>query len=110
MRKLSKKEENEVVTKGFLKATLENGDYVSRKFLKDQNYVTKDFLKTVQAEITADVRRHTHAMHEEYQSRLEAVVELLIGRFDRMEVRLDGNDARFNNHEGRLQRLEQKRV
>lgn len=109
MRRLSKKEENEVVTKGFLKATLEES-YVSKKFLRDQNYVTKDFLKTVQAEISEDVRRHTHAMLEEYQSRLEVVVELLIGRFDRMEARLDGNDARFNNHEGRLRRLEQKRA
>jgi hypothetical protein len=61
--KMSKKEQNEPVTKGFLQdyneylerkgyvtessleIILENKDYVTKDFLKKQDYVTKDFLK-----------------------------------------------------------------
>jgi hypothetical protein len=55
MKRLSKKEANEFVTKGFLheqefvtkyflQETLEANDYVTKSFLREQKFVTEDFL------------------------------------------------------------------
>lgn len=91
VKKLSKKEREETVTKGYL----EDQDFVTKKFLKDQNYVTKEYLDKrfdyyvkVFREMNEDkfqvIFEELRAIREENARRLE----ICESRLDRAETKL----------------------
>ncbi len=102
-KKLSQKERNESVTKGFLedykdflerkkyvtesslKKTLENKDYVTKDFLKKQDYVTKDWATEMYQKITEEFARHTNALVEMIRHENRLIIEALEHRIERIE-------------------------
>lgn len=85
------KEDNEVVTKGYLKNYLDERDYVTKGYLKsyldEQNYVTKEYLRE-QNYITKDF------FLDFFRDFKNELFEALDVRFDRLEKRIDEANAR----------------
>lgn len=94
MKKLSKKERGEVVTKGYL----EDQEYVTNSYLKAQDYVTKSYLNEVldkrfeefRKEINKDFKYHIDVLIEHQKDQLQVLLEGLDNRYVlRSELRSD---------------------
>jgi len=105
-RKLSKKEYNEVVTKGYFLEVLDS--HVTKEYLdkKLENYVTKDHLEE---RLTA----FTETIMGEFRSQIKMVIEYLqtvIERYDRehreFDSKISGQEKWLHRHEYRIGKLE----
>ena len=118
-RKLSKKESNEVVTKGYLSEALDV--YVTKESLdkKFEDFCSKDYVnKRLEYYATKgllDERMTTFAevIMEEFRSQTKMIIEYLqivIERYDRsheeFERQFAQKDVWLNNHEFRIFKLE----
>lgn len=92
-KKLSQKERGEVVTKGFLEdyldKTLESKNYVTKDYLTQQNFVTKDWAldmsETFEKRIVEEFRNHTGALMEFHAHQNQLIVDALVSRIERIE-------------------------
>jgi hypothetical protein len=98
--KLSKKEREEPVTKGYLTDYLEDKleNYVTKDYLDEklENYVTKDYLDK---KIDQDLVRHIGAMLEDSNSKLQIL-------FEHFDARTEELRKMYLNHENRISHLE----
>jgi tetrahydromethanopterin S-methyltransferase subunit B len=95
-RKLSKKEEGELVTKGFL---------------------YNDFIKEIDERIDIKISAQTGVLIEDLRDQLKGMMgainmrfESMDRRFDRIETRLDDDKEWLKNHEKRISKLEYKGI
>jgi hypothetical protein len=95
-RKLSKKEEGELVTKGFL---------------------YNDFIKEIDERIDTKISAQTGVLIEDLRDQLKGMMgainmrfESMDRRFDRIETRLDDDKEWLKNHEKRISKLEYKGI
>lgn len=110
MSKLSKKEREEVVTKGHL----EDQDYVTKDFLVDylesNNYVTKDYLDKKFSHyfqlISEDFSHKITGAIEGLEMRMDVKFARIDERFDRLEKRMWRSENWLSNHEDRILKLE----
>jgi hypothetical protein len=96
-KKLSKKEEGEVVTKGYLQEYIDSKNFVTKdyldKTLESKNYVTKDwalemfesFEKRITEELKQDFRNHTGALMEFHAHQNKLIIDALLSRIERVE-------------------------
>ena len=89
-KKLSKKTREEVVTKGFLE------DYLDSK-----DYATKSHVDSIFNYYQSDMKHHIDSLIERQHDYFRAIIEVLEGRFERNEYKLE-------NLENRVSRLESK--
>ena len=89
-KKLSQKEREEVVTKGFLE------DYLDSK-----DYATKAHVQEIFNYYQSDMKHHIDSLIERQHDYFRAIIETLEGRFERNEDTLD-------NHKNRITRLEMR--
>jgi len=82
-KKLTKKEREENVTKGYL----QDQNYVTKDFLKSQNYVTADMLRQTE--------RNLGVMFEAQNDKIEMFAEAVMGRFEILENKMDGFNKRL---------------
>jgi hypothetical protein len=85
--KLSKKERGETVTKGYFHDLLDEKDYVTNKKF-DQ------------------FARNIGVMFEAQNKKFEILTELMIGRFDNLDSKIDGLAVRVGSLENRVGSLE----
>ncbi len=84
-RKLSTKERDEVVTKGYL----EDQDFVTKQYIEEQNFVTKDYLDMRLETFQKDMYQHITALMEHNREQTLVLIDAFQGRFERIERRLD---------------------
>ncbi|MCB9806110.1 hypothetical protein H6775_03045 [Candidatus Nomurabacteria bacterium] len=110
MKKLSKKEREEVVTKGYLVDYLESQNYITKEYLESKNYVTKDYLEDKFAHyfglISEDFTQKITVAIEGLEIRLDAKFARIDERFDRLERRMWRSENWLSNHEDRILKLE----
>ncbi|NCS99091.1 hypothetical protein GW764_02785 [Candidatus Parcubacteria bacterium] len=103
-RKLSKKEEGELVTKGFL-----YGEF------------REDFLEEIDKRIDTKISAQTGVLMEDLRDQLKGMMEAINMRFEmsdrkneerfsRIEARLDADREWLRNHEMRISKLEYKNI
>ncbi len=105
--KLSQKERDEVVTKGYLEDVLDQRNFVNKDYfhntlnlvLESKNYSTNDRLDMVieevasiktqlsqmQIELGEDNRRHMSALMEDNRHQISLLIEAFEARFERIE-------------------------
>ena len=88
-KKLSQKERNEPVTKGFLADYLDKKEYITRpvleEILESKNYVTKDWAQGMFETILSEFRTQTGALIESFRHENRLVIESLESRIERVE-------------------------
>jgi hypothetical protein len=110
-KKLSQKERKEPVDKGFLvdyvDEVLESKNYVTKDYLESclesKNYVTKDwatdmfetFEKRIDKRIEESFGHHMRAIMEENRHYFNSIIEILLGRVERNEDRIDTVEKRL---------------
>lgn len=110
-RKLSKKEEGELVTKGFL-----YNDFmgeIDNKFDKKLEAQTKMILEETDKRISVQTGAIMEEMRDYMKSMMEAMnmrFEMQDRRFERMEKKHDDTMDWLQNHEKRISKLEYKGV
>ncbi len=100
-KKLSKKEREEVVTKGFLEDYLESRNYITKEYLDSKDYATKAHVQEIFNYYQSDMKHHIDSLIERQHDYFRAIIETLEGRFERNEDALD-------RHENRIARLEMR--
>ncbi len=98
-KKLSKKEREENVTKGFLTDFLEEGGYVTESFIVSQNYATKDYVSEIFNYYQSDMKHHIDSLIERQHDYFCAIIETLEGRFERNERDIDSLGNRVSKLE-----------
>lgn len=104
MRKLSQKEQEEVVTKGFLveylektleeklesknyvtkdylEEVLESKNYITKDYLDSKNYITKDYFEEGLNKQSADFRQHLESLMEHQMDQLQVFMEQMDNRY-----------------------------
>jgi hypothetical protein len=131
--KLSKKENEQIVTKGYLDLVLEKKELISKKNLakiiernnnftkeyfekkaEEKNYVTADCLdEKLDKKIDDKFGRYTGAIMEEFRSQIKMVIEYLqmvIERKDlehtETEIKIEKHNNWLHGHENRINKLE----
>jgi hypothetical protein len=88
-KKLSQKERNETVTKGFLVDYLEKQEYITRpvleEILESKNYVTKDWAQDMFETLLREFQNHTSALAESFRHENSLIIEALTHRIERIE-------------------------
>ena len=84
---LSKKQREEVATKGFVADVLDEklSQYVTKDYLKNEFTL---FRKEFRKEINSDFERHVGALMESNQDAIMMVIEAFQNRFEQIENRL----------------------
>ena len=98
-------EDNELVTKGFLKSYLVEQDYVTKDFLKVQ---LVEFKKDFREEINNDFERYIGAIMEDNQHKHDQLIESFNMQYELFARYTDGNEIDKTKINSRLDRLESK--
>ena len=113
MKKLIKKDENDLVNYGFLMKTLREQGFATKRFLLEQKYVTKKFLETNGYVIKTDLQKtkndfgqHTAALAEHFQHQLQGALDAITTRSDAMEETLRILSELQARHDDRILRME----
>lgn len=95
-KKLTKKEREEVVTKGYLNDYLESQNYVTKQYLDEklENYVTKDYLDE-------RFKYYVDVLKEVNNDKFEVI-------FEELRAIREENSRRLEICENRLDRVESK--
>jgi len=121
--KLFKKENNQVVTKGYLNLTLEKKELLLKKRLqkiiernkaKEKNYVTADYLnEKLDKKIDDKFGRYTGAIMEEFRSQIKGIIEYLQMVIERKDIehaetqtKIEKHNDWLHRHENRINKLE----
>lgn len=88
-KKISKKEREEVVTKGFLVDYLDSKDYITKDYLDSQNYVTKDYFET---RLESTINKALEKQSKEFYRHMEALME---HHMHSLQVFMENMDERY---------------
>jgi hypothetical protein len=91
VKKLTKKERGEVVTKGYLFDSLDERDYVTKDFLMNEfkpqfkNELKTELIEELQIVINDSFARHIQALMEDNHATIMTLIESFENRFERIE-------------------------
>lgn len=112
MRQLSKKEREEIVTKGYLGDYMESKGYITKQYLEDVGMVTKSYLD----EVGMATKKDLFAMEKRMDSKFDKHKKEIVGElcafmderfYDAFGILNDYN-SRVDDHDIRITKLERK--
>ena len=84
-KKLSQKEREEVVTKGFLSDYLDSKNYITKDYLDSKNYITKDYLEDYLdmrfKKQTLEFKQYLDSLMEHQMHQLQILMEQMDERY-----------------------------